>query len=195
MARPLSWLKDLHGIRKRLAETVRSHYTREEVGELFGVKQSQASALLRAMPTTKVANALVVKREDLAEFLEGVNDADDVPAFVGGWKATRAGVSRRKLRQLVRRDYDAMSVYGIPDALTLSRGHLEIDFSTADELADTMLKVAMILTDDLDEFTKLYEPERTEPQQDNTTEELRAMFADLRRREKAHAQAGRVPVI
>lgn len=188
MARPLSWLKDLHGIRKRLADTVRSHYTREEIQELFSIKQSAASALLRLLPTTKVANALVVKREDLSAFLDGVNQAEDVPAFVEDWKGRRAGVSRRKLRQLVRRDYDPMSVYGIPDTLKLSRGKLEISFTSAEDLAETMLKVALIFEDDLEEFVRLYEPIREQPEEDNTTEELRTLFAELREMEKERAK-------
>lgn len=189
MARPLSWLKDLHNIRKRLADTVRSHYTSAEIEELFGVKRSQASALMRGLPVTKVGTSLVVKREDLSAFLDGVNEADDVAAFVEGWKGTKAGVSRRKLRQLVRRDYDPMSVYGIPETLKLSRGKLEIDFSSADDLAETLLKVSLILQDDLEEFVKLYEPIREKVEEDSTTDELRALFAELREMEHRHVLA------
>lgn len=183
MARPLSWLKDLHGIRKRLAETVRSVYTRGEIQELTGLGQSQASALMRGLPVTKVGTSLLVKREDLVEFLNGVNATEDETAFIEEYKEQKAGVSRRKLRELVRRDYDPMSVYGIPETLKLARGKMTIRFGSVDELADTLLKVSQILTDDLEEFAKLYEPIRECVEEDDTTEELRRLFDQLRERE------------
>lgn len=190
MARPLSWLKDLHSIRKRLAETVRSHYTRGEIEELFGLGQTQASALMRGLPVTKVGTSLLVKREDLVEFLNGVNATEDETAFIEEYKEQKAGVSRRKLRELVRRDYDPMSVYGIPETLKLSRGEMTIRFGSVDELADTLLKVSQILTDDLEEFAKLYEPIRECVEEDDTNEELRRLFAELREMEQYASSRG-----
>lgn len=182
MARTISWLKDLHNIRKRIAVTVRSHYTRKELQDLFSIEQSAAAALMKdVLPTTKVANALLVKREDLSAFLDRAQEADDVPALIEKEKKEKAkqGVSRRKLRQLVQRDYDPMSVYGIPETLKLARGKLEINFSSAYNLAETMQKVALILQDDLDEFIRMYEPIAERPQEDDTVEQLRAAFAAL----------------
>jgi hypothetical protein len=180
MARPVSWLKDLHAIRKRIADSVRSHYTREELEDVFGIQQSAAAALMRRLPTTRVGTSLLVKREDLSTVLDRVHEADDVAGVMKEMAAERAaGVSRRKLRGLVRRDYDAMSVYGIPEALTMKRGEMKITWKTPEDLAATLLTVARILEDDLDEFVRLYQPIEEKPQEDEVSADVKKMFAEL----------------
>jgi hypothetical protein len=137
MARPVSWLKDLHAIRKRIADSVRSHYTREELEDVFGIQQSAAAALMRRLPTTRVGTSLLVKREDLSTFLDRVHEADDV-----------AGV-------------------------------MKITWKTPEDLAATLLTVARILEDDLDEFVRLYQPIEEKPQEDEVSADVKKMFAEL----------------
>ena len=77
-----------------------------------------------------------------------------------------------------------MSVYGIPETLKLKRGHLEINFETMEQLSETLVSLAKILEDDLDEFTRLYEPRKME-EKDESAAEVRALFEELKEMETA----------
>lgn len=159
MARTISWIPRLPEIRRRVRESVRSHYSRSQLEDLFEVQPSTASTYLEILPVTKVGTSYVVDRKDLMVFLDRANEADDMPALFKKMKEEKAGVSRKALRYLVQRDYDPMTLYGIPDTLKLSRGHLEIDFPDGVEsLGATLVLLARVLTDDLDEFVRLYAP-------------------------------------
>jgi hypothetical protein len=178
MARPLSWLPRLHEIRQSVANSVRSHYSRAELQVLFQLQLREAARLLEALPTTLVGTSKLVARETLGAFLDRVNDAEDVPALMKTIRAEKGTVSRRRLRHLVQRDYDPMTIYGIPETLKLKRGHLEINFETMESLSETLVSLAKILEDDLDEFGRLYEP-RNVIEKDESAEEVRALFEQL----------------
>lgn len=161
MARPISWLHRLHDIRRSVAESVRSVYTRHELQTLFQVQLSSAKELMALFPTYKLQNIHVVEREALLAFLERVQEAEDVPALLKQVKAEKASVVRTKLRNMVRRDIPEASLAGTPDTLKLERGKLQINFPTMDELLRTLVFLALIVQgDDLEEFIRLYEPVR-----------------------------------
>jgi hypothetical protein len=178
MARPLSWLPRLYEIRQSVANSVRSHYSRAELEALFQIQPRAASRMLEILPTNLVGTSKLIAREMLAAFLDRVRDAEDVPALMEQIRAEKNAPSRRKLRHLVQREYDPMSVYGIPETLKLKRGHLEIDYETMEQLSETLVSLAKILEDDLDEFVRLYEPRRLE-EKDDTAAEVAALFAEL----------------
>ena len=184
MARPLSWLPRLHEIRQSVAISVRSHYTRAELEVLFQIQPRAAARMLEILPTNLVGTSKLIARETLAAFLDRVKDADDVTALMEQIRAEKNAPSRRKLRHLVQRDYDPMSVYGIPETLKLKRGHLEINFETMEQLSETLVSLAKILEDDLDEFTRLYEPRKME-EKDESAAEVRALFEELNEMETA----------
>jgi hypothetical protein len=167
MARPISWVPRLHEIRRSVANSVRSVYTREEIQQLFQVQSTVAKELMALLPTHRLGTSDVVEREALAAFLERVNDAEDVPVLLKQVKAEKAGTVRRKLRTMVRRDVPLASLDGLPDTLKLERGRMEIMFGTMDELLRTLTILALILQDDDEEFQRRYEPIReTEPDLD-----------------------------
>jgi hypothetical protein len=164
---------------------VRSHYTREDLQKLFQVQARQAARLLETLPTTKVGTSYLVERDALGGFLERVSDAEDVPALFEAMREEKIAPVRRKLRFLNQRDLDPMSVYGIPEALKLSRGRVEINYATMEELAATLVTLALTLQDDLEEFARLYDPQPPQEVADAATRELRALFDDLREKEAA----------
>jgi hypothetical protein len=178
MARTISWLPRLHKIRKTVGSSVRSHYTRADIEQLFELQPSTASALMRLLPVTPVGTANLVEREAVAGFLDRVRAAEDVPALFETIRQEKAGVSRRKIRFLKQRDLDPMSLYGIPDTLKLSRGHLEIDYGSMEELAKTLVTLALILQDDFEEFVRLYEPAPAVEGSDES-EDLEELYGEL----------------
>ena len=185
MARPVSWLPRLREIRRSVAGSVRSHYQRKEIEQLFELQPRAASRLLEILPTVKVGTGYMVERDALGVFLDRVQEAEDVPALLDTIRAEKAGTSRRKIRHLVQRDYDPMNVFGIPNAMKLKRGRIEIDFATVEDLSSTLVTLARVLEDDLDEFVRLYEPPKPQDGVDNSAAEVSALFRELEELEAA----------
>lgn len=185
MARPVSWLGRAQAIRNTLAASVRSHYTRKDLQLLFQIQPRAASSLMEAMPTLKLGTAKIVAKEALEEFLGQVQEMDDLQSLFKELKTKNARTSQRKLRGIKLRDYDPMSLYGIPDSLKLRRGHLEIEFVTMEELMQALMAIALILQDDLDEFVRLYEP-RPEKKADDAADDLSRLYAELEAMEQEH---------
>jgi hypothetical protein len=186
MARPITWLPRLHEIRRSVANSVRSHYTRGELEALFQIQQGAASRLLEIVPTLKVNTGYLAEREGLLAFLDKVSESDDVTTLMRRLRAEKKAPSRRSVRSMVRRDTPPVSIAGIPDALRIERGHLEIDFETIEELVKTLYLVARILDDDLEGFAREYEPVRKD-EIDEGGEDVKRMFAELETMEAKRA--------
>lgn len=178
MARPPSWLPRLHPLRQTVANSVRSHYDRKDIERLFELQPRASGKLLELLPSVPVGTAHLVEREVLSGFLDRVHEAKDVTALFEQLRSEKSVGSRRRLRSLVRRDLDPVSLASLPESIQLSRGRLEISFLTVEQLAEAMLTLARILESEGDAFAELYEPEKPEPV-DNDADELRRMFRRL----------------
>ena len=178
MPRPISWLPRLHLIRQSVENSVRSHYTRRELEQLFELQPRAAQKLLELLPTVPVGSAHLVEREALLAFLEGVQDAEDVPGYMERLRTKPAPPVRRKLRSLVRADLPPVDLTSLPLNLTLEPGRLEVRFGTLEELAEAMLTVARLLEGDGERFAKLYEP-RAEVPEAGESADLRTMWEEL----------------
>lgn len=185
MARPIPWLPRLKEIRKSAAGSVRSHYERRDLQELFQVQSRTANRLLEILPTVPIGSSHLVEREELVKFLDRIDAAADVSAEMEKMREEKT-VSRRKLRFLNQRDVDPMSLYGVPDTLTLTRGDIRIQFQTMEQLAATLVTLARVLQDDLDEFVRLYEPKPPPDETDTAAEDVRQLFRELEEMEAAH---------
>lgn len=186
MARPITWLERVPEIRRSVADSVRSHYTRRELEALFQVQQGAASRLLEIVPTLKVNGSYLAEREGLLAFLDRISETDDVTTLMRRLKAEKRAPSRRSVRTMVRRDTAPVSLAGMPDTLKLERGRMEINFETIEELVQTLYVLARILDDDLEEVARLYEPEKSN-EVDEGREDVRRMFAELENMEARHA--------
>lgn len=183
MARPITWLPRLHEIRRSVANSVRSHYTRAELETLFQVQQGAASRLMEVIPTLKVNGGYLAEREGLLGFLERISDAEDVTTLMRELRADKNAPTRRSVRHMVRRDTSPVSLAGTPDTLRLARGHLEVDFKTMEELVGTLYTLARILDEDLEEFARAYEPTKAD-EIDEGKKEVEQLFADLAEKEE-----------
>ncbi len=182
MARPASWLPRLHEIRRTVSNSVRSHYTRRELEGLFQLQPRAALKLIELLPTVSIGTSLLVEKDALLGFLQGAQDADDVTAYFERVRLAKATVSQKKIRSLVRRDREPLTISSLPHALHLSPGRLEIEFATVLELTEAMYTLARVLESDEQEFARRYElsPVR-EPDKDY--EEVESMFLQLERDE------------
>ena len=183
MARPVSWLPRLHEIRRSVASSVRSHYTRRDLEHLFQLQTSAASALLDLLPATGLGTSQLVERDALEEFLDRVQKATDVAALLRELREKRQPSSRRKIRYLVQRDVELPSPDALPTGLTLERGRMEVKFQSLEELAGMMMQIAQWLDSDPERFAQDYEPKAEEPVLTDLVENLSAMFAELERME------------
>jgi hypothetical protein len=178
MARPITWLPRVQEIRRSVAESVRSHYTRRELEALFQIQQGAASRLLEIVPTLAVNGSYLAEREGLLAFLDRVSETEDVTTLMRRLREEKRTPTRRSVRNMVRRDTSPVSLAGIPDTLHLSRGHLDINFQTMEELVNTLYILARILDDDLEEFAREYEP--VKPNEiDEGREDVKRLFAEL----------------
>jgi hypothetical protein len=180
--RPISWLPRLHEIARSVANSVRSHYGRRDLEQLFELQPRAAQKLLELLPVVPVGTSHLVEREVLAGFLDRVRDADDVPALIDQIRQEKAQASRKKLRSLVRRDLDPVDLTSLPESVGLSRGRLEVSFRSVEELAESLLIVARILETDGDRFAQEFEPEQPEPEPADA-DEIEELFAELERME------------
>jgi hypothetical protein len=188
MPRPVSWLPRLHEIRRSVANSVRSHYGRRDLEQLFELQPRAAQKLIEMLPTVKIGTSRLVDREVLADFLDRVREADDVTALLDQVRAEKAAVSRKKLRSLVRRDDRPLSIGSLPESIALSRGRLEVSFSSIEQLAEAMYTLARVLETEGDAFAQAYEPERPQELPEDAAE-IDALFAELEAMEKARATA------
>ncbi len=160
MPRPVSWLPRLHEIRRSVANSVRSHYSRTDLEQLFELQPRAAQKLLRMLPTVQVGTSRLVEREALHAFLDRIHEAKDLKATSSVIQAAREEkqeVSRRKLRSLVRYDHHPVTFRSLPSNLTIERGRLEVRFETVEELAEAMYFLARVLEGEGQEFAREFE--------------------------------------
>ncbi len=164
MARSLSWLDRIVPISRTVAESARSHYDRKELQRLFELQPRAAQQLMAALPNLFIGRARLVEREALLAFLRGLNEAEN-PAETFARMRTEGGKAvRRTLREFSLQDYPA-SVDSPPRMMSIERGELRVRFQTLEELAEAMLYLATVFTEDLEGFAARYEPSSAAPRQ------------------------------
>jgi hypothetical protein len=161
LARPVSWLPRLHVITKTVMNSVRSHYDRGDLERLFELQPRAAQKMLEMLPIVQVGTSRLLDREVLLRFLERVREADDVPALYVQILSEKVRVSQRKPRSLVRSDLPPVSLDSLPSSITLSRGRMEVNFTTVVDLAEAMFALARILESEGEEFAQSFELPKT----------------------------------
>jgi len=81
MPRPVSWLPRLHEISRAVANSVRSHYDRRDLEQLFELQPRAAQKLIEILPSVPIGTSRLVERSDLAHFLDRVRKTDDTAAL------------------------------------------------------------------------------------------------------------------
>ena len=179
MPRPVSWLPRLHEITRSVANSIRSHYDRRDLETLFELQPRAAQKLLELFPTIQVGTSRLVDRETLAVFLERVRDSEDTTVLFEDIRAEKVQVSHRKVRSLVRRDVEPLSLESLPPDLKIEPGRVVVSFRTIEDLAQSMYLLARIIESDGEALAARFElreaPE--EPQPDRA--EFRAMLTEL----------------
>lgn len=182
MPRPISWLPRLQVIRRTIANSVRSHYDRRELETLFELQPRAAQKLIEMLPSVRVGTSRLIEREVLVGFLGRIQDADDVALLLDQIRTEKTLASRRKIRSLVRRDLEPVSLTSLPDSIRLRRGQLTISFNTVEQLAENLLLLARILESEGEELAAAHELSE-HAKTDGAVAEVEQMFAELERKE------------
>ena len=157
MPRHISWLPRLHVIRRSVANSVRSHYERRDLEDLFELQPRAAQKLLELLPCVQIGKSKLVDREVLAGFLDRVRDAENMTELFEVIRAEKAQISRRKARSIVRRDLDPIGFDSLTSSMTLTPGRITVNFGTIEELAEAMYFLARVLESQGEEFAARYE--------------------------------------
>jgi len=182
MPRPVSWLPQLHAIRKSVGISVRSHYERRDLELLFKLQPSAAGKLLEILPTVTIGKGKLVERNALAKFLEEVHAAEDVPALLDRKRTEKRTTSRRRPRYLVT-PLEQGGMKALPDTIALERGSVSIRFDTVLELCEALHALAEVV--ECEEFERKFAV-TVEASGPDPGAEMRAMFAHLRKLEEAY---------
>ena len=174
MPRPISWLPRLHEISRTVANSIRSHYDRRDLEQLFQLQPRAAQNLLHLLPSVQVGTSRLIDREVLSTFLDRVRDADDVPALIEQIRQEKTRISKRVVRRLVRRDTDPLAPDELPASIRLTPGHLHIRFDSVIDLAESLYALARTL--ESPEFATAFEPAPPAPEPHH---EYRSMLSTL----------------
>ncbi len=188
LSRPISWLPRLHVTRRSVANSMRSHYDRHDLQQLFELQPRAAQNFFAMLPSVSVGRSLLVEREALIQFLDGVQEAENVPAYLETVRAQRAVRSRKAIRALVRTDLATPTATSLPECLTLAPGRLEIEFRTVEQMVEALYALARLLEADEEEFIRAYTPQTAELE-DSSRDDVQEMFRDLELLETSRAKA------
>lgn len=148
MARTISWQSRLSEMHRRVNESPRSPYHRQDIERLFDVQTPTAKKLISLMGRTAIGNSLVVEREHLLTFLAQAIDAEDLGIYLAQLKKDPPRVSRRKVRMAIPREFQEGNLQTLSRAqVWLERGRLEISFTTLDDLTAKLHQLMHVLPD------------------------------------------------
>jgi hypothetical protein len=155
MPRPISWQNNLAELHRRVQDSPRSLYGREDLEQLFGVQERAARALLELMPRVRQANSVVVEREHLLAFLNHCIDAEDLRAHLEELRRHPPKPSRRKLRLSLPRQLEDGNLQSIDRwNIELRRGRLTVHFTTLADVVSKLLQLARVV--DSPEFERRF---------------------------------------
>jgi hypothetical protein len=187
MSRPVSWMSRLHEIRKTVGASVRSHYERREIETLFQVQARTAQQLLQMLPTTEIGRSRLVERQALAAFLDRLHEAEEPSAELQQIRRMGGSTTRKKIRTLIPRDNELLSVHSLPANVQIEPGRLTISFSRLEELAEAMYLLARVIEAEGDALSERFEIRRI-PEVDAAEVEMIDMMKELEALEKARAE-------
>jgi len=188
MPRPVSWMSRLHEIRRTVGSSIRSHYERREIETLFQVQARTAQQLLEMLPTTVIGRSRLVERQALAAFLDRLYEAEDPSAELEQIRRKGGTTTRKKIRTLIPRDTEILSVHSLPSNVKIEPGRLIISFSKLEELAEAMYLLARVIEAEGDALSERFEMRPT-PEVDAAEAEMIDMMRELEALEKARAES------
>jgi hypothetical protein len=189
MARPISWLPRLADIRRSVAGSVRTHYDRPALQQLFQMQPRAAGKLLAILQRSEpLGSSHLVAKDELLRFLDTIHESDNASEIVTRQRSGALKVSRQKPRLLVRKDLvNEARLENLPKSITLEPGRVEVRFETKLEFLESMATLAGVLENDFEEFERRYMlsavPPEKRKQLQAEANDIQTIFAELRQME------------
>lgn len=155
-------------------------WSRQDLERLFGVGRATAQTLMKAIGEVQsVAGAHFVDRPSLLGFLDAMIQAPSVDEAMRARLAAAEPVPRLKaLRVSLPADLRNAMLPDLPANITLEPGRLEIRAESAETMLESLVALAMVMTNDLERFRTRFEPSSLQSVRD---EDLCSTLATLRR--------------
>ncbi len=159
MARPMKWSRDLHLLRERATRSRVETWSRQDIEHLFSVGRATAQVLIKAIGEVQaVAGAHFVERPALLAFIDAVIAAPSVEEAMRVRLAGAEPVPRpRALRVALPADLRRAMLPDLPANITLEAGRLEVRSETAEGMLESLMALAMVMTNDLGRFRDVVE--------------------------------------
>ena len=160
MARPVDWFQRLPQIIAVLVQPDQPQLlNRQAIQDLFAVERRNAQYLLARFGATRLGNALVIDRTQLAAALRNLQSQDDFERQVHRHQQVRAVLAKRRLTLQLSRitlpDPISETLNTLPSSIRLGPGHLSIEFSGAVDLLTQLLELSRAIGEDFDHFEAL----------------------------------------
>lgn len=188
MARTLKWRNRIEEIRQRVENSVIETWSRRDLENVFELKRAAAQQIMKAVGEVQnIGGVHLVDRSALLAFLDQIKQAANPETARREMVLLAEPVPRpRPLKNTLPQGLRSVMVRDLPAEIRLEPGRLEITGKNATEIFERLLLLAQAVQNDLDTAAQRFDPPRTAPRVEE--DELRELFADLRRREQAHTQ-------
>ena len=186
MARPVQWLRELPRLRAATERSRTETFARRDIEHLFGLGRVQAQALMKAVGGLQaVAGAHFVERPALLAFLDELVQAPEpARAFQTRLQEAEPAPRPKPLRIRLPAELRTAMLPELPANVRLSPGRIEILAPTAEQMAESLLALALVMQND-DRWQQRVEPPAPPPLVED--EELQSWLQNLRAR---HAGPG-----
>lgn len=194
MARTLSWRQRIHEIHERVQNSVVETWSRRDIENVFELKRAAAQQLMKAIGEIQnVGGVHLVDRNTLLAFLEQIEQSADPEAARREKILLAEPVPRpRHLKNTLPEGLRSVMVRDLPPEIVLEHCRLEIIGRNAEEIFGCLLMLAQAIQNDMATAAEILDPAPTvRPVEDD---DLRELFADLRRREEGWSKRDEVGV-
>ena len=192
VGRPVQWLRELHRLHAEAARSRVETFARRDIEQLFGIGCVQAQALMKAVGGLQaVAGAHFLERPALLAFLDELLQAPrPEQALQARLEGAQPAPRPKPLRIRLPGSLRTAMLPELPRNVRLTPGRIEILAPTAEQIAESLLALALVMQND-DRWRELVEPTASpvpvKDDEDDEIDELDRWLEDLRAR---HADPG-----
>lgn len=189
MPRRVVWLSDLASIREAIDRSNQAQYSREDIEKLLQIQSRAANLVMGLLPTTKVGTSYLVEHHALTDFLAQLNAAKDPASELKRIEKlrTRRNTLKQRLPAMLQTSRAPLRVDALPHSVSLTKGRLQIECPTVEDLLTALYALASIVEHDLGTLIELFEEQPQQATDDGGQDEMAAMWDDLERMEKEYA--------
>ena len=148
------WWRNVGQVIEKLEQLPDRPLDRSAVSRLFQLSGRQATRIMHAAGAVRTGGALLISREQLAVWLESLSlrpefrqEHNRLSALRQKMASARRQVSGSKIR-IPDPDPGYVFVHSLPDTIRLSKGRLEIRFSSLEDLLRQLRLLGLAMTDD-----------------------------------------------